>query len=168
MFQKVANGGILRLGSNGNIRFNETSKTMEVSIDGGNTWMKIGSGRSRMVLPAEYSGAVLSGDGTNNIGNMVTDNTGINSNSMNYYEWNSSESTLNDYDIRVRIILPSNFESWGGGGITVYYSTESTSVLSNKVGLYIFEQRRSIIDAQQEDLVSRAIVTGKQIGRAHV
>ena len=147
-------GGVLKLGDNGNIRFNSVSEEVEISKDGGSTWVKVGGNSGKIVISAEYAGAVLSEDGTDNIGNMTSDNTGSTDNSMNYYEWTSSESTLNDYDIRVRMALPSDFESWGSGGVTVHYATESVSATSNKLSLYIFEQSKTTVDAQQENLVS--------------
>jgi hypothetical protein len=74
---------------------------------------------------------------------------------MNYYEWNSSEVSLNDYDIRVRFTLPSDFDSWGiDGGITLNYATESTSSSANQVDFYVYEESSATVDASSEDLVS--------------
>lgn len=147
-------GGTLTLGNKGNIRFNNGTNQIEFSKDGGLTWIKVGDAISKIVLSAEYAGAVLTADGSNNIGSMTSDNTGTTSNSMNYYDWNSGELTLNDYDIRVRITLPSNFDIWGSGGITIHYATESNNVANNKLDAYIFEQTQSLVDASSENNVS--------------
>jgi len=61
----------------------------------------------KIVMSPEYGGAVLVADGTANVGSMTSDSD---TDSNNYYEWSSSEVTLNDYDVRVRFTLPSNFE----------------------------------------------------------
>ncbi len=154
-------GGTLTLGNNGNIRFNNATNQIEFSKDGGVTWLKVGDALSKIVLSAEYAGAVLTADGSANTGSMTSDNTGSSSNSMNYYEWNSSELTLNDYDIRVRITLPSNFDIWGSGGITIHYATESTDVSNNKLDAHIFEQSLSVVDANSENNVSETAGTWK-------
>jgi hypothetical protein len=106
-----------------------------------------------MILSAEYQGAVLSADGSNNTGNMTADSDAAND-SMNYYEWNSSEASLNDYDVRIRFTLPSNFSSWSSGGITFNFATESTSSASNQLDFYVYEESSASIDGQSEDQVS--------------
>jgi hypothetical protein len=147
-------GGTLKLGENGNVRFNSASEEVEISKDGGSTWVKVGGNSGKIVISAEYDGAVFKKDGTNNSGSMTSDNTGSTNNSMNYYEWNSSESTLNDINIKVRFTLPSDFGSWGNGGITVHYATESVSALDNNIGLYLYKQGVAIADSQKENLIS--------------
>jgi len=147
-------GGILKLGDSGNIRFNSGSGEVEISKDGGSTWVKVGGSNGKIVISAEYDGAVISKDGGNNKGDVTSNNTGSSNNSMNYYEWNSSEAVLNDIDIKVRFTLPSDFGSWGSGGITVHYATESILASNNNIGLYIYEQGKTTADFQQENLVS--------------
>jgi len=147
-------GGTLKLGENGNVRFNSASEEVEISKDGGSTWVKVGGNSGKIVISAEYDGAVFKKDGTNNSGSMTSDNTGSTNNSMNYYEWNSSESTLNDINIKVRFTLPSDFGSWGNGGITVHYATESVSALDNNIGLYLYRQGVATADSQRENLIS--------------
>ena len=151
----AVSGGSLSLGSDGAaIRYNSSTNTIEFSNDG-NTWMPLGDNTRKFVLSAEYPGAVLSGDGTTNVGNMTSDNTGAASNSMNYYEWTSSDTALNDYDIRVRFTLPSDFNGWGAtGGITVNYATQSTSNTNNKLDVYLYRDDSSTIDDMSEGNVS--------------
>ena len=85
---------------------------------------------------------------------MTSDNTGSSSNSMNYYEWNSSAVALNDYDVRVRFTLPSDFAGWGNGGITLNYATESTSNTNNKVDMYIYLEGSATVDGSSTSLAS--------------
>ena len=150
-------GGTLNLGSSGDqgsIRYNETDDVLEFTNDGTN-WIAMGDTSRMVAISAEYPGATLSADGSSNLGAMTSDAEGTSANSMNYYEWNSSETSLNDYDVRVRFTLPSDFESWGSsGGITLNYATESTSSASNQVDFYVYEETSATVDASSEDLVS--------------
>ncbi len=86
---------------------------------------------------------------------------------MNYYEWNSSETSLNDYDVRVRFQLPSDFDGWGSGGVQFYFATESTSAASNKADFYIYEQSSGTADgsstAQVSATAGRLISSNNQV-----
>jgi len=150
-------GGSISLGESGDqgtIRYNATTDQIEFSNDGTN-WMPLGDNTRAITLSAEYAGAVLSGDGSDNTGTMTSDNTGSSSNSMNYYEWNSSAVSLNDYDVRVRFTLPSDFNGWGStGGITLNYATESTSNTNNKVDTYIYLEGSGTVDGSATSAVS--------------
>jgi hypothetical protein len=145
-------GGSIKLGDSGWIRFNDSTNVLEFTNDGSD-WIALGPLASSMILSAEYQGAVLSADGSNNTGNMTADSDALN-NSMNYYEWNSSEASLNDYDVRIRFTLPSDFDSWSVGGITFNFATESTSSVSNQLDFYVYEETSASIDGQSEDQVS--------------
>ncbi len=140
-------GGSISLGTDGaGVRYNTTDGNIEFSNDG-IAWMPLGEMTRKVILSAEYGGAVLSGDGTDNVGSMTSDNTGSSSNSMNYYEWSSSALSLNDYDLRVRFTLPSDFNGWGStGGVKLNYATESTSNTNNKVDMYIYKEGSVTVD----------------------
>lgn len=129
------------------------SSGAQFSKDGTN-WMPVADKTRVAVLAAEYAGAVLSADGTANVGAMTSDSEGSASNSMNYYEWNSSETTLNDYDVRVRFQLPSDFNAWGSGGVMFNYATESTSSTSNKLDFYIYREDSGTVDDSSVTKVS--------------
>jgi hypothetical protein len=121
----------------------------------GTHWISLGNTVSKFLLSAEYPGAVLSGDGTANSGSMTSDSEGTASKSMNYYEWNSSEVSANDYDVRLRVTLPSDFAGWGStGGIKLNYSTESTNASNSQVDFYVYEETSASIDGTDEDNVS--------------
>ena len=149
-------GGEINLGSSGDqgsIRYNETDDVLEFTNDGIN-WIAMGGATSMVSISAEYPGGTLVADGSSNVGAMTSDAEGTSANSMNYYEWNSSEVSLNDYDVRVRFTLPSDFDSWGSGGITLNYATESTSSSSNQIDFYVYEETSATVDASSEDLAS--------------
>lgn len=142
-----------------NVRlYNLTGATKYLKLDVAATNVSGGSGSGlgsdTIVLSAEYPGAVLSGDGSNNTGSMTSDSEGTASNSMNYYEWSSSETSLNDYDLRVRFTLPMNFNAWDVGGIKLNFATESTAATDSKVDFYVYEESSVTIDGTDEGNVS--------------
>ena len=79
------------------------------------------SGPISKVYSAEYAGAVFSADGTDNLGTMTAENTGATNSYMNYYQWSSTQSLTQDYDVVLRFTLPSDFKSWQSDAIQVDY-----------------------------------------------
>jgi hypothetical protein len=135
-------------GDNGNIRYNTTDNRLEYSNDDGSTWVVLEDVEKSVVLSAEYAGAILAADGSSNTGSMTSDAEGSASDSMNYYEWNSSEATLQDYDVRIRFTLPDDFITWiPTGNIKLNYATEAASSTNNKVDMYVYEESSGTVDA---------------------
>ena len=110
-----------------NIISADANNAIKVGTDGGayiNATVK-------KVFSAEYAGATLYADGTNNVGMMTSDNTGAGNNWMNYYEWSSGEATVQDYDVILRFTLPNDFSAWDGTNpIVIDYQAEGTSSFS--------------------------------------
>ncbi|MDO5978126.1 beta strand repeat-containing protein [Flavivirga spongiicola] len=79
------------------------------------------------VFSAEYAGATLFADGSNNIGMMTSDNAGASGSWMNYYEWSSGEATAQDYDVVVRFTLPNDFTAWDTNPIVIDYQAEGAA-----------------------------------------
>ncbi len=147
-WQDVYAQGNLDIGANGDsgsIRYNTTNDELEFTNDG-STWIPMAGATTTEVLSSEYAGAVMSADGSSNTGSMTSDAEGSGSNSMNYYEWNSSETTLQDYDVRVRYTIPSDFDSWGTNAFTLNYATEANSSTNNKVDIYVYLESSGTVD----------------------
>ena len=149
--------GAIRLGSGagseGAIRFNVENQVLEFSNDG-TTWVQLGDLSSQTVISPEYPGAILFADGTDNFGNMTSDAEESTGSFRNYYEWISDKETLQDYDILVRVTLPSDFVSWQDDAIYLDFMTEnSASINNNKVDMYLMGSNG--IDAQVNDGISK-------------
>ena len=129
------------LGDQGSIRYNSTDNVIEFSNDG-STWLPLGAATVKIVLSPEYAGAVLSADGSSNTGTMTSDSD---ANSKNYYEWNSSETSLNDYDVRVRFTLPSDFDTWSSTALTLNFVTEDTGA-NSKADIYLYLATSATVD----------------------
>ena len=95
--------------NSGNFYFNATEA-------GGGT-----SGAISKVYSAEYAGAVFSADGADNLGTMTAENARTANNYMNYYQWTSTQTSMQDYDVVLRFTLPDNFKSWQTNAIQVDY-----------------------------------------------
>lgn len=105
-----------------------------------------GSGRHlrQMRISPEYTGAVLTafyGSGTDtSINGTMTSDTEPSADSLRtYYEWTSSQSSLNHYTVAIRVALPSDFSAWAtSNAVQVDFDTESTSTSDNFLGVYIY------------------------------
>ncbi|MFA5622697.1 MAG: tail fiber domain-containing protein [Candidatus Dojkabacteria bacterium] len=148
--------GTIRLGSGnseGGIRYNVEKKRLEFSNDGA-IWVEMGDLTSSVVISPEYSGAILYADGTDNYGRMTSDAIETGGVFKNYYEWKSDRETLQDYDILVRITLPTDFVSWKDDAISLDFMTEnSASVANNKVDIALMGN--SGIDGEVKDGISK-------------
>lgn len=84
-----------------------------------------GTGRNVFaVFNPQYPNAALKGDGADNVGQLsVQHDTTV---KRNYYEWNSTRTTLQDYDVLLPVTLPPNFREWRNAPITLSYRTSST------------------------------------------
>jgi hypothetical protein len=140
-------------GNSGSIKYDTETNSIQFSNDGIN-WISLGEATKTITLSAEYEGAVLVGDGSENRGIMTSDSEGTESKYMNYYKWTTNQPVLQDYDVRVRFTLPNDFESWSSNAIKVSYSTETTNKEISKLDLYLFEQDSETVDTQNIDLIS--------------
>ncbi|MCX7997202.1 MAG: hypothetical protein N2691_05645 [Patescibacteria group bacterium] len=97
-----------------------------------------------LTLSPEYSGAVLStfyGAGTDvNISGSMTSDTDSSANLLrNYYQWSSSQSSLNYYTVAVRIRLPRDFSEWApSNAFQVDILTQTTAMANNVVDIRIY------------------------------
>ena len=66
----------------------------------------------RITLASEYAGAALTGDGSSNNGTMTSDNNLTASSYKNFYNWTATSGSAQDYDIWVRVPLPSDWAAW--------------------------------------------------------
>ncbi len=69
------------------------------------------------------------------------------SNHRSYYEWNSSETSLQDYTIMVRFTLPEDFSDWASTAITVNYNTELTTNNTAKLDFITYNADASLTGA---------------------
>lgn len=81
----------------------------------------------KMTFKAEYAGAALEADGSDNLGFLTSDNAGSTNSWMNYYHWSNTQTDggTNDYDIILRFTLPEDFIAWETNAIEIDYAATS-------------------------------------------
>ncbi|KKW42082.1 hypothetical protein A2454_00960 [Candidatus Peribacteria bacterium RIFOXYC2_FULL_55_14] len=89
------------------------------------------------VFHPQYANAALQGDATNNVGQLSVDHDEISKN--NYYRWTSTVSTLQDYDVIVRVTLPPDFKQWTADPLSVTYRSTSADSAENKLDVSVFD-----------------------------
>ena len=88
-------------------------------------------------LHAEYPMSSYKPDETNNVGQLsVTNNTGS---LRNHYVWTSTKSSLQDYDISVRVTVPSDFIRWKDNSLHITYASSSADSLKNQLDIAVFD-----------------------------
>ncbi len=93
------------------LRIGNGTNGVEFSSSGAPIYSGSARPTKRIMLTAEYIGAVLdAGSGSNNEGTMTS---GVNvSDRMNYYKWTTSEATNQSYDVVVQVPIPTDFDGW--------------------------------------------------------
>src|SRR5205814_14699 len=132
----IKNSGVVQIGdSNNGLTFDY--------LNGGPNYTGLARPTKQIILSPEYAGAVVTASASaNTIGSMTSDAStsanislgGTTNNFLTYYEWNSAQSSLQDYTVAVRVTLPADFSSWipGGSALQVVYNTELTTTDTNK------------------------------------
>ena len=105
----------------------------------GTNWVNFSGGgvNAKKVYSAEYAGAIFSADATDNLGTMTAENAGASNNYMNYYQWSSTQSTTQDYDVVLRFTLPNDFQSWQTNAIQVDYVVSNAASATLSTSIYL-------------------------------
>lgn len=130
----------------GDIYVNSSDATIK-ACTATDTWEALdgaggGGGNTTVALVPEFPGATLTANGSATInGTLTSDLTGSSDGWRNYYQWTSSQTTLQDYTIAVRFRLPSDFASWQtSNAIQVNYVTQVTTTADNRLDVDIRNQ----------------------------
>lgn len=115
----------------------------------------------KATLSPEFSGAVLTGDGSDNTGTLSSDfceqgahadipdtNIAVCNTSgdiHNYYQWGTNQGTAQDYDIWVRWRVPENFAAWDTNPIQVY--GKRTDATNNAVTAFVYDTAGALNNA---------------------
>jgi hypothetical protein len=106
-----------------------------------------GAGRptKTISLQPEYAGGVITafyGAGTDSsiTGALTSDaDTSASNNLRTYYEWSSSQGSLNYYTVAVRVKLPKDFSAWAtSNALQVDHVTESTNAANNVLDIRVY------------------------------
>jgi hypothetical protein len=90
---------------------------------------------------AEFEKSSYQGDGADNVGQLSISHD--NTNLRNFYLWTSTKSTLQDYDILLRVPLSPDFVRWQTQGsanpLTLTYRSTSSSSSNNKLDIQVYD-----------------------------
>ncbi|MDC8003361.1 hypothetical protein POV27_04825, partial [Aureisphaera galaxeae] len=102
----------------------DANNALSTGADGGVYLDATATVVDKMVFSAEYAGAALDADGTDNLGFLTSDNAGSANNWMNYYHWSNTQTDggTNDYDVILRFTLPNDFAAWETNAIQIDYA----------------------------------------------
>lgn len=102
------------------------------------------SSGSQVSLSPEYAGAVYYADGANNVGQMALAYDATNK--ENFYKWTSTASSLQDYNISVRVKVPDSFDHWDGSiPLQFRYRTNAVSADDNQMDVTMLDTAGSAV-----------------------
>jgi hypothetical protein len=127
------------IGHTGTVAMGSAGNTFTFDPSSGPAYAGTARPAKTITLTPEYPGAVLTASGSANIIGSMTSDASPSANFRTYYEWKSSQATLQDYTVMVRYTLPSDFSAWqAGDSITVSYNTDSTDPAFNKMDVILY------------------------------
>ncbi|MEI8230512.1 MAG: hypothetical protein WCG83_05270 [Candidatus Peregrinibacteria bacterium] len=90
-----------------------------------------------LLLPfhPSYPGAAYVADGSENVGRLFVNSDDLTG--MNYYHWVSTKTSLQDYDIVLKVTVPPNFNTWKDPAIQISYRSETGLVTDNKLDITV-------------------------------
>jgi hypothetical protein len=88
-------------------------------------------------MHAEFQNASYQGDAVDNVGQLSVQLDNITQ--RNFYLWTSTRTTLQDYDVVVRVTLPADFVRWDAAPMSVAYRTTSADSANSKLDVSIFD-----------------------------
>ncbi|MBD3327852.1 hypothetical protein GF340_00950 [Candidatus Peregrinibacteria bacterium] len=126
------------------------------------TWVPTGSNTSQaksIYLQPEYPNATVFADLTDNKGKLEssfvdTDGQPGNEN-INFYQWTTRQSSMQDIDMIIRVDLPQGFQSFDTNPIEIDYKTFDTNTSNNKVDVFLEDTTGTSVSLNNSaDLVS--------------
>ncbi|PIR52826.1 hypothetical protein COU76_04230 [Candidatus Peregrinibacteria bacterium CG10_big_fil_rev_8_21_14_0_10_49_10] len=95
----------------------------------------------QQVFQPEYANTTFQGDATNNVGQLYAEHDNTSKN--NYYLWTSSITSLQDYDVIVRIAVPVDYIRWARNPLSITYRSTSADTTNNKMDISVFDTNGS-------------------------
>ncbi len=88
-------------------------------------------------LHPEYPDSSYSADGTNNVGQLSVSSDPLTLKSG--YLWTSTRSTLQDYDVVLRMTLPTQFTHWKASPLSFLYKSSSADPSVTKMDIAVYD-----------------------------
>ncbi|PIR49126.1 hypothetical protein COU80_00025 [Candidatus Peregrinibacteria bacterium CG10_big_fil_rev_8_21_14_0_10_55_24] len=91
----------------------------------------------------QFEAASYHADGSDNVGQLLVHHSG--SLLRNYYTWASTRSALQDYDVRLKVVLPDDFVRWASIPLSVDYRTTSASPGFSKLDVAVYDTAGNVV-----------------------
>lgn len=88
-------------------------------------------------MHAEFQNASYQADAVDNVGQLSVSLDNVTQ--RNFYLWTSTRTTLQDYDVVVRVSLPADFVRWDASPLSLSYRTTSADAANSKVDVSVFD-----------------------------
>ena len=125
--------------------FTDGTNSFTFDADTGPQYTGTARPQKTVSLSPEYSGATLTafygaGTDTSVTGAMTADVETSGSNDLRtFYEWTSSQGSLNYYTVAIRMKLPSDFDSWAtSNALQINYTSEATVASDSVLDAYLY------------------------------
>jgi excisionase family DNA binding protein len=147
----IKNSGTVIIGNNTNgIQFDPTATA---TCSNGSFGIFCGTARptKQIVLSPEFAGAALTASDSATVGHdgfMTSDASPSAQDSQafrTYYQWTSTQTSLNNYTVVVRVTLPEDFSGWAtsGNAMSIDMNTSLITSDENALNVYIYNHNYS-------------------------
>lgn len=98
---------------------------------------------TQQVFHPQFANAALQGDGSNNVGQLYVNHDDTSKN--NFYFWTSTITSLQNYDVIVRVTVPPDFKNWVRNPLSVAYRSSSADTANNKMDISVVDTAGSAV-----------------------
>ena len=126
--------------------YSDGTSSFTFDVDSGPLYAGSARPAKSIKLSPEYEGAILTASASaSTVGTMTSDAVRDSTEGWeNYYEWTSTQASLQDYTVVVKFTLPSDFSAWAtSDAIKINFVTEVTTNTKNKLDLVLYNMTSS-------------------------
>jgi len=134
----IAQNGTVTIG-------NSTDGLVFSPTNSGPTYSGTARPSKTITLSPEYTGAILTASNSATTNGNMTSDASSSANFRTYYEWSSTQASLQDYTVAVRVTLPNDFSAWAtSNAMTIDFDTATTNAPQNKFDLLVYNPSASV------------------------
>ena len=125
--------------STNNLTIGDATNFFTWDLDTGPNYGGTARPTKTITLSPEYSGAILTASGSATTNGSMTSDASPSALFRTYYEWSSTQASLQDYTVAVRVTIPKDFSAWDPtSAITIEFNTATTNAPQNKFDFLLF------------------------------
>ncbi|HUD11540.1 MAG TPA: hypothetical protein VMS08_03945 [Candidatus Saccharimonadia bacterium] len=142
----------------GQVRIGSSSNNVTYSASTGEPTLTGTAEHTRLVtIPAEYAGATFAASGTNNSGTMTATNM-TTSPFRNYYDWKTTQPSAQNYDIWVKVPLPTDFTAFPSGQ-EICLDVYASATTADTIKLTMYDTTNTAVTLSTSDLTPTSATT---------